>query len=80
VAAPLTKNVAANMSRITRLRRTRADPRTRIDQEADHRLVAAGTKSAILVCRSTSSGESASRSCELPLSRVAPSWQLSLTG
>jgi len=43
-------------------------------------LVAVGTKSAILVCRSTSSGESASRSCELPLSRVAPAWQLSLGG
>jgi hypothetical protein len=43
-------------------------------------LVAAGTKSGVLVCRSTSSGESASRSCELPLSRVAPAWQLGLTG
>jgi hypothetical protein len=43
-------------------------------------LVAVGPKSAILVCRSTSSGESASRSCELPLSRVAPAWQLSLGG
>ena len=43
-------------------------------------IVAAGAKSAILVCRSTSSSESASRSCELPLSRVAPAWQLSLTG
>lgn len=43
-------------------------------------LVAAGPKSAILVCRSTSSGESASRSCEVPLARVAPAWQLSLTG
>ncbi|GAC1640457.1 MAG: hypothetical protein PVS3B2_19640 [Candidatus Dormibacteraceae bacterium] len=43
-------------------------------------LVAAGPKSAILVCRSTSAGESASRSCELPLSRVAPAWQLGLTG
>jgi hypothetical protein len=43
-------------------------------------LVAAGTKSAILVCRSTSSGESASRACELPLSRVAPAWQVTLGG
>ena len=43
-------------------------------------LVTAGTKSAILVCRSTSSVESASRSCELPLTRVAPAWQISLTG
>jgi hypothetical protein len=43
-------------------------------------LVAAGTKSAVLVCRSTSSGESAARSCELPLSRIAPAWQLGLTG
>jgi len=42
-------------------------------------LVAAGTKSAILVCRSTSSVEAAARSCELPLTRVAPAWQLSLT-
>jgi hypothetical protein len=43
-------------------------------------LVGAGMKSAILVCRSTSSGESAARSCEQPLSRVAPAWQLRLTG
>jgi hypothetical protein len=37
-----------------------------------------GTKSAMLVCRSTASGEAASRSCEVPLTRVAPAWQLSL--
>jgi hypothetical protein len=43
-------------------------------------LVAAGTKSAVLVCRSTSSTEAASRSCELPMSRVAPAWLISLTG
>jgi hypothetical protein len=43
-------------------------------------LVAAGAKSAILVCRSTSYAEAASRSCETPLSRVAPAWQLSLSG
>lgn len=43
-------------------------------------LIAAGTKSAVLVCRSTTSGEAASRSCEAPLSRVAPAWQISLTG
>jgi hypothetical protein len=40
----------------------------------------AGTKGAILVCRSTSNVEAASRSCEAPLSRVAPAWQLSLSG
>jgi hypothetical protein len=43
-------------------------------------LAAAGTRSAVLICRSTSSGEAASRSCELPLSRLAPAWQISLTG
>jgi hypothetical protein len=40
----------------------------------------AGTKGAMLVCRSTSNVEAASRSCEAPLSRVGPSWQLSLQG
>ena len=43
-------------------------------------LVVVGTKSAVLVCRSTASVEAASRSCELPLSRTAPAWQLSLGG
>ncbi len=43
-------------------------------------LFAAGTKAAILVCRSTSEVEAASRSCESPLTRVGPAWQLSLTG
>jgi len=44
------------------------------------RLFATGTKAAILVCRSTSEVEAASRSCESPLSRVGPAWQLSLSG
>jgi hypothetical protein len=43
-------------------------------------LFTAGTRGALLVCRSTSSQESASRACEQPLSRVAPAWQLNLTG
>jgi hypothetical protein len=43
-------------------------------------LLRSGTKGAILVCRSTSAVEAASRACESPLSRVAPSWQLSLGG
>jgi hypothetical protein len=43
-------------------------------------LFATGTKAAILVCRSTSEVEAASRSCESPLSRVGPAWQLSLSG
>lgn len=42
-------------------------------------LFAVGTKAAMLVCRSTSDVEAASRACELPLTRVAPAWQLSLT-
>jgi hypothetical protein len=42
-------------------------------------LFSAGTKAAMLVCRSTSDVEAASRACELPLARVAPAWQLSLT-
>lgn len=40
----------------------------------------AGTKGAMLVCRSTSDVEAASRACESPLSRVGPAWQLSLQG
>jgi hypothetical protein len=43
-------------------------------------LFTAGTKAALLVCRSAALGEAASRACESPLSRVAPAWQLSLTG
>ena len=43
-------------------------------------LVAVGSKSAVLVCRSTAATEAASRSCELPLSRTGPAWQLSLGG
>jgi len=42
-------------------------------------LFSAGTKAALLACRSTSDAEAASRACELPLARVAPAWQLSLT-
>ncbi|MEO9048685.1 MAG: hypothetical protein ABI334_03610 [Candidatus Dormiibacterota bacterium] len=38
-------------------------------------LFTAGAKGAILVCRSTSDLEAASRACESPLSRVAPAWQ-----
>jgi hypothetical protein len=43
-------------------------------------LFTAGTKGALLVCRSTASQESASRACEQPLTRVAPAWQLNITG
>ena len=42
-------------------------------------LFTVGTKAAILVCRSTSDAEAASRACELPLSRIGPAWLLSLT-
>ena len=42
-------------------------------------LFTAGSKGAILVCRSTSDVEAASRACESPLSRVAPAWQGTLT-
>jgi hypothetical protein len=41
-------------------------------------LFTVGNRGAILVCRSTNDGEAASRSCETPMSRVAPAWQLSL--
>ncbi len=40
---------------------------------------AAGTKAAILICRSSAETEAASRACEAPLSHVAASWKLSLT-
>lgn len=42
-------------------------------------LFTAGTKAAILVCRSTSDAEAASRACEQPLSRIGPAWMLGLT-
>lgn len=43
-------------------------------------LFASGTEGSLLICRSTSSAEAASRSCEAPLSRVAPAWKLNLGG
>ena len=43
-------------------------------------LFTVGARGAMLVCRSTADGEAASRACETPLSRVGPSWQLSLAG
>ena len=43
-------------------------------------LFTAGTKAAILVCRSTSDAEAASRACEAPMSRIGPAWGLSLSG
>jgi hypothetical protein len=39
---------------------------------------AAGTKAAMLICRSTADTEAASRACEGPLSRVTSVWKLSL--
>ena len=39
---------------------------------------AAGEKGAMLICRSTSTSEAASRACEAPLSRVTAAWKLSL--
>jgi hypothetical protein len=41
-------------------------------------MLAAGTQVGLLICRSTSAVEAASRSCEGPLSRVASSWRLNL--
>jgi hypothetical protein len=41
-------------------------------------LFSVGSKAAILVCRSTSDAEAASRACELPLSRIGPAWMLSM--
>ncbi len=41
-------------------------------------LFSVGSKAAILVCRSTSDAEAASRACELPLSRIGPAWMLSV--
>jgi hypothetical protein len=43
-------------------------------------ILTSGTRGALLICRSTSDTEAASRACEVPLSRVAPSWQLTLGG
>jgi hypothetical protein len=43
-------------------------------------LLTSGSRAGILVCRSTSAVEAASRACESPLSRVGPAWQLSLSG
>jgi hypothetical protein len=37
-----------------------------------------GNKAAILVCRSTSDVEAASRACEAPMARIGPAWLLSL--
>jgi hypothetical protein len=39
---------------------------------------AAGSKAAMLVCRSTNATEAASRACETPLSRVTAAWKVSL--
>jgi hypothetical protein len=41
-------------------------------------LFTVGTKAAILVCRSTSDAEAASRACEAPMARIGPAWMLSL--
>ena len=43
-------------------------------------LLASGTQVGLLICRSTSSVEAASRSCEAPVSRVASAWKLNLAG
>ena len=43
-------------------------------------ILAAGTQVGLLICRSTAAAEAASRSCEGPLSRVAPAWKLNLGG
>ena len=43
-------------------------------------LFTAGTKAAVLVCRSTSDAEAASRACEAPLARIGPAWVLSVPG
>lgn len=43
-------------------------------------IFASGTQGGLLICRSTSSAEAASRACEAPLSRVAPAWKVSLGG
>ncbi len=41
-------------------------------------LFASGSRGALIICRSTSSSEAASRACEAPLSRVIAAWKLSL--
>jgi hypothetical protein len=43
-------------------------------------ILSAGTQVGLLICRSTSSIEAASRSCEGPVSRVAAAWKLNLAG
>ena len=43
-------------------------------------LFKAGMRGGLLVCRSTSDAEAASRACEQPLGRVAPAWLVSLGG
>jgi len=42
-------------------------------------LFSVGTRAAILVCRSTSDAEAASRACEIPMTRIGPSWMLGLS-
>ena len=42
-------------------------------------LFTVGTRAAILVCRSTSDAEAASRACEVPMTRIGPAWMLSLS-
>jgi hypothetical protein len=41
-------------------------------------LFTVGTRAAILVCRSTSDAEAASRACEIPMTRIGPAWLLSM--
>jgi hypothetical protein len=41
-------------------------------------LFTVGSRAAILVCRSTSDAEAASRACEVPMTRIGPAWMLSL--
>jgi hypothetical protein len=43
-------------------------------------LFAAGTRGALLICRSTAASEAAARACEAPLSRVIAAWKISLGG
>jgi hypothetical protein len=43
-------------------------------------LLSSGTQGGLLICRSTSAAEAASRSCEAPVSRVAAAWKLNLGG
>ena len=41
--------------------------------------LAAGTRGALRICRSTAASEAASRACEAPLSQVIAAWKLSLS-